>query len=85
FDAWVFPFMNLYGLLGKTTGQSVSDIRVRTPLFTGGAFPGGGTQYLKFRLDFQGSTYGVGTSLVGGMNNWFTSLDANYTQTRFDI
>ncbi|MFQ3384227.1 hypothetical protein JOW62_19315 [Escherichia coli] len=85
FDAWVFPFMNLYGLLGKTTGQSVSDIRVRTPLFTGGAFPGAGTQNLKFRLDFQGTTYGVGTTLVGGMNNWFTSLDANYTQTRFDI
>jgi hypothetical protein len=42
-------------------------------------------QDLDFRLDFKGTTYGMGTTLVGGVGNWFTVLDANYTQTRFDI
>ncbi len=30
------------------------------------------------------TTYGIGTTLVGGVGNWFT-VDANYTQTQFDI
>ncbi len=42
-------------------------------------------QDLDFRLDFKGTTYGMGTTLVGGVGNWFTVFDANYTQTRFDI
>lgn len=42
-------------------------------------------QNLAFQLDFKGTTYGVGTTLVGGVGNWFTAFDANYTQTRFDI
>ena len=42
-------------------------------------------QNLAFQLDFKGTTYGVGTTLVGGIGNWFTAFDANYTQTRFDI
>ncbi|VDZ97115.1 Uncharacterised protein [Salmonella enterica subsp. enterica] len=36
---------------------------------------------LKFKLDFKGTTYGIGTTLVGGVGNWFTAVDANYTQT----
>ncbi len=40
---------------------------------------------LKFKLDFKGTTYGIGTTLVGGVGNWFTAVDANYTQTQFDI
>lgn len=42
-------------------------------------------QNLKFKLDFKGTTYGIGTTLVGGVGNWFTAVDANYTQTQFDI
>ncbi|WP_407207063.1 hypothetical protein [Citrobacter portucalensis] len=83
-DAWLLPFMNVYGLIGYTDGHSVSQIGVgikgplkdRTP---------SSLQNLAFQLDFKGTTYGVGTTLVGGVGNWFTAFDANYTQTRFDI
>ncbi|MCY0541699.1 hypothetical protein OVW21_27110, partial [Klebsiella pneumoniae] len=33
----------------------------------------------------KGTNYGMGTTLLGGVGNCFTVLDANYTQTRFDI
>lgn len=83
-DAWLLPFMNVYGLVGYTDGHSVSQIgvgikgprKVHTP---------DNLQNLAFQLDFKGTTYGVGTTLVGGVGNWFTAFDANYTQTQFDI
>lgn len=84
-DAWVLPFMNVYGVAGRTKGHSVSDISLRLPVFSGGAFPSGTTQDFRFRLNYRGYTYGAGMTLAGGMNNMFMSLDANYTQTRFDI
>ena len=34
-DAWVLPFMNVYGVAGRTKGHSVSDVSIRTPVFTG--------------------------------------------------
>ncbi|EKR5117056.1 TPA: hypothetical protein JLP25_003961 [Escherichia coli] len=84
-DVWMLPFMNVYGVAGRTKGHSVSDVSIRTPVFTGGAFPSGKTQDLNFRLNYKGNTYGAGVTLAGGMNNMFMSLDANYTQTRFDV
>lgn len=84
-DAWVLPFMNVYGLVGRTKGQSVSAVNISTPAFGGGAFPSALPQDLVFRLNYKGTTRGVGTTLVGGSDNWFASLDANYTQTRFDV
>lgn len=84
-DVWMLPFMNVYGVAGRTKGHSVSDVSIRTPVFTGGAFPSGKTQDLNFRLNYKGNTYGTGVTLAGGMNNMFMSLDANYTQTRFDV
>lgn len=83
-DAWVLPFMNVYGLIGRTKGQSVSAVSISAPAF-GGTFPSALSQDLVFRLNYKGTTRGVGTTLVGGSDNWFASLDANYTQTRFDV
>lgn len=80
-DAWMLPFMNIYGVAGRTKGHSVSNVSILTPVFTGGAFP----QNLRFRLDYKGMTLGGGATLVAGINNWFTSLDMNYTWTRFDV
>ncbi|VEB94921.1 Uncharacterised protein [Cedecea lapagei] len=84
-DAWLFPFMNVYGLVGHTEGHSLSHIGVGINLPGGGTIHPQGLQDLDFQLDFKGTTYGVGTTFVAGIGNWFGSLDANYTQTRFDI
>ncbi|MFP5597121.1 hypothetical protein [Kluyvera sp. 142486] len=83
-DAWLLPFMNVYGLVGYTDGHSVSQIGVGIKGPRKYRYPGN-LQNLAFQLDFKGTTYGVGTTLVGGVGNWFTAFDANYTQTRFDI
>ncbi|OAT56317.1 hypothetical protein M989_00154 [Kluyvera georgiana ATCC 51603] len=83
-DAWLLPFMNVYGLVGYTDGHSVSQIGVGIKGPRKYHYPGN-LQNLAFQLDFKGTTYGVGTTLVGGIGNWFTAFDANYTQTRFDI
>ncbi|MCP5716365.1 hypothetical protein NL319_27975, partial [Klebsiella pneumoniae] len=74
-----------YGLVGHTEGHSISQIAVALKGPNGKVVPMPGMQDLDFRLDFKGTTYGMGTTLVGGVGNWFTVLDANYTQTRFDI
>ncbi|WP_099706659.1 MULTISPECIES: hypothetical protein [unclassified Erwinia] len=84
-DTWLLPFLNVYGLVGHTDGHSVSNVSVGINMPGGGTLRPDSLQNLKFQLDFKGTTYGAGTTLVGGIDNWFTSLDANYTQTRFNI
>ena len=84
-DAWLLPFMNVYGLIGHTEGHSVSQIGVGINGPAGKTYHPANLQNLQFKLDFKGTTYGVGTTLVGGVGNWFTAVDANYTQTQFDI
>ncbi len=83
-DAWLLPFMDIYGLLGHTEGHSVSQIGVGIKGARQYRYPAN-LQDLSFKLDFKGTTYGVGTTLVGGIGSWFTAVDANFTQTRFDI
>ncbi|GAB1440470.1 hypothetical protein MASR2M36_32530 [Providencia sp.] len=86
-DSWVFPFLNIYGLYGHTKGKSHTTLK-------GGSFefaPGlvlPLDSILKgqpFDLDFKGKTYGAGFTLAGGYNDFFTTLDLNYTKTDLDI
>ncbi|OKP00262.1 hypothetical protein [Xenorhabdus eapokensis] len=78
-DTWVLPFLNVYGVYGKTKGSSETNIEnvifIGTPMF----------QNIPFTLDFKGKTYGGGITLAGGYNQFFATLDANYTQTNLDI
>lgn len=84
--------LNLYGVIGHTKGSSVANVQLEAdltevlpPIFckfnpcnvTSPAFD--------FVLDFKGTTYGVGGTLVGGIDNWFALLDVNYTNTRLNI
>ncbi|CUW05393.1 Uncharacterised protein [Serratia grimesii] len=96
-DMWVFPFLNIYGLVGYTKGSSVSNVSVDADpsLYTGldrviaaavhRLNTTGDLQNIDFTLDFKGTTYGAGFTLAGGYGNWFTLVDTNYTQTDFDI
>jgi len=40
---------------------------------------------IDFVLKFKGTTYGLGTTFVGGVGNWFGLLDLNYTRTQLNI
>lgn len=96
-DMWVFPFLNIYGLLGNTRGSSVSNVSVDADpsRYTGvdrliaGAVhrlhENGSLQNIDFSLDFKGTTWGTGVTLAGGYDNWFGLVDTNYTRTNFNI
>ncbi|MGL4269324.1 MAG: hypothetical protein ACRCR6_05995 [Plesiomonas sp.] len=88
-DMWVFPFLNVYGLVGKTEGRTDSlldmqialdvklnklSIPVQIPL-----------ENIHFPLEFHGDTFGLGFVLAGGYGNWFALTDVSYTQTKMDI
>ncbi len=60
-DVWLFPFLNLYGLVGKLDGYSTTDVNVK--------FLGAQHTINNFRLDLDGYTTGVGSVLVGGYQN----------------
>ncbi|MBF9526499.1 hypothetical protein [Escherichia coli] len=84
-DIWVFPFMNVYGMYGKTKGTSHTILK-------GGSFKLGSVRVpLKFLenqpfdLKFEGETYGGGVTLAGGWKHSFGTLDINYTGTNLDI
>ncbi|CNI31944.1 Uncharacterised protein [Yersinia aldovae] len=98
-DMWLLPFMNVYGIVGKTRGSSLSNVSVDSDpsnykpgsmdwliaKAVQGMHDKGQLQNIDFKLEFKGTTYGIGTTFAGGYDNWFTTLDMNYTQTSFDI
>lgn len=97
-DAWILPFWNVYGIIGKTRGSSLSKVSVDSDPSKFSSLidkiiareisklhDKGDLRDLDFKLKFKGDTYGIGTVLTGGYNNWFGLVDLNYTQTRFDI
>lgn len=71
-DTWVLPFLNVYGILGYTQGNSTAMVSL-------------GKFETPFDLDFKGGTYGAGTTIVGGIDNWFAMVDINYTYTALNI
>lgn len=77
-DTWLFPFLNVYAIVGHTKGSSHSNVAVDAPVI-------GKMSNIDFILKFKGTTYGAGTTLAYGYHNWFGTLDFNYTRTNFDI
>lgn len=78
-DTWIFPFMNVYGIYGKTKGSSKAQLNAVTL---------GGQEIandLPFNLDYEGKSYGGGFTLAGGYNQFFGTFDLNYTKTNLDI
>ncbi|MGF1734654.1 hypothetical protein [Photobacterium satsumensis] len=93
-DVWVFPFLNVYGIIGYTQGQSKA--RINSVSCDRGAVNGIVNNALcsvidqvganlpdnaMFTLDMDGGTYGIGTTIAGGVGSWFALLDMNYTYT----
>jgi len=66
-DVWVFPFLNVYGLLGETAGVTRPAV----------VFPNG--EVLESEVKYNRFSYGAGATLAGGWKAWFLTLDANWT------
>lgn len=80
-DVWLFPFLNLYGIVGSLKGYSETDIKIsikgpkgNLPLGT-----------MPFRLDLNGTLYGAGFVLAGGYKDVFALVDASYTETDLNV
>ncbi len=82
-DAWIFPFMNVYGLFSKisrwtsvrlqpTWKDSLGNVILQLPEF-------GAT------VDFDAIAYGAGTTLVFGYQNYFLSTDINNSATDTEL
>ncbi len=93
-DAWLFPFMNVFALLGRVDGEAPLNVYLdgngmldQLGVTCGGPGPPnplcGLLENQTFVLDieakFKGNTYGVGTVLAGGWNNWFVTVPISYT------
>ncbi len=72
FDAWIFPFWNIYGILGKTQGKAELDLRlssdselnIPTVLLAasgigGGAFVSGPNRCTRLNLKYNGNAGGL--------------------------
>ena len=89
-DAWLFPFMNVFALLGKVDGKAPLTVNVPWHDFLdcGAPTPPPNNPLcavlpvqsdLHIEANFNGNTYGVGTVLAGGWNNYFVTLPLTIT------
>jgi hypothetical protein len=98
-DAWLFPFMNVFALLGKIDGQAPMDVILdgngmldQLEINCSGPPPNNPlcnllqdeTFTLPIKAPFSGKTYGVGTVLAGGWENWFVTLPFSFTYADMD-
>ncbi|PHM62820.1 hypothetical protein [Xenorhabdus ishibashii] len=88
-DSWVLPFLNVYGVYGKTKGTSKTNLdSIYLPSFEPEDLEEPrepSWENVPFKLNFKGKTFGAGVTFAGGYKQFFTTLDANYTRTKFDI
>ena len=97
-DTWLFPFMNVFAMVGKLDGKAPLDVVLdgNGMLDQIGADCSGlppsplclllqdRTIVLPIKAPFSGTTYGLGTILAGGWNNWFVTIPFNVTYADMD-
>jgi hypothetical protein len=96
-DAWLFPFMNVFAMVGKLEGEAPMDvvldgngmldhlgITCGGPLTPACAALQNKTFTIPIEAPFSGTTYGLGTVLAGGWNNWFVAIPLNITYADMD-
>ncbi|VVE35462.1 hypothetical protein PIN31115_03858 [Pandoraea iniqua] len=99
FGAWLFPFMNVYGIFGNVRGHgdigiSFSSLTALEQFFginvgCGGRRPGPEcSKSIKLptqQANYSGTTYGAGFTLVGTYGNLFFSLPVTYTVSNISM
>jgi hypothetical protein len=69
-DLWVFPFLNVYGLLGRAASET--KVKIKEPVV------------FESSAEFSGNYYGFGlTTAIGIFHNWL-SFDINWAWTDLD-
>jgi hypothetical protein len=88
FDAWILPFWNVYGILGKTDGRAMGplmiDLNPVFPILCG--LPGNNCRIdTTFEIDYRADVVGLGTTIAGGYKDFFGMIDVNFTEADLDI
>lgn len=84
-NIWIFPFLNVYGIIGYTSGRINPDLYINGIIIED--LPGIGdylidTSFiLNDKIVYHGSTYGFGTTFSMGINKLVLLLDYHYTVT----
>jgi hypothetical protein len=63
-DLWLFPFLNVYGIFGKT--YATTSVKLSYPF------------ELKAVAELEGTSYGIGTTGAFGLGKYFVVLDGNW-------
>ena len=82
-DAWLLPFLNIYAVAGYVDGETTANDFSIPPLAN--ILPPGVNLPPSFPLAYNGPVYGGGVTLAAGYNQFFASVDANYTESDLDI
>ncbi len=97
-DLWIFPFLNVYGLIGKVTGDASVNVIIdladapviclpnpipsRPPTCSSNTF--NGEFLLPLRSQVDRTTGTLGLTAAYSIGSWFTALTAAYTDSTGD-
>jgi hypothetical protein len=73
-DAWVFPFLNVFGIYGHLDAQT--DVNLSAV-----AIPGLPVSLGTLPIKYNGSVYGGGLTLAAGGDHWFASVTGTWTRS----
>jgi hypothetical protein len=79
FDAWLLPFLNVYGLIGTVYNNSTTHALITVP--QPGPRPGELTFEKEIPTHVNGTVGGAGLALAAGYESFFLVADANYIQS----
>jgi hypothetical protein len=72
-DAWITPFLNVFGLIGRVDADTLVDIgSVVVPGL--GSLPA-------FPVTYDGTVWGLGANFIYGTDRWFGALNTTWTKS----
>ena len=77
-DIWLFPFLNLYAILGVSAASTEVDYGIWLPDSSGGEQQ---VAALGTKVEFAANTYGFGLTPTLGVGGGWLALDMNFTWT----
>ena len=90
-DAWILPFFNVYGIY--SSNQGTTKVSFQPQVIEHGLGPNGNIKEIRTLenpidvdpVSFTTSTFGIGNTFVYGWDDYFVSVDGNFTWSSSDL